>query len=101
MLKLSWKLEECKPLVMGDTLFSGSYDSTLRAYDINTLKPLKVLEGHTGPVRTLAVLNGCLFSGSYDKTVRVWDTITLEPITAGPCRLTPGRPQVDPSLTPD
>ena len=44
--------------------------------NINTLKPLKVLEGHTGPVHTLTVLGAHLFSGSYDYTVRVWHTET-------------------------
>ena len=42
-----------------------------------TLECLATLEGHTGPVRTLAVAGGRVFSGSYDKTVRAWDADTL------------------------
>ena len=51
-------------------LFSGSYDGTVRVWDIETLACLRTLAGHTGPVRTLVYSAGHMFSGSYDKTVR-------------------------------
>ena len=50
-------------------LFSGSYDGTVRVWDIETLACLRTLAGHTGPVRTLVYSAGHMFSGSYDKTV--------------------------------
>ena len=52
-----------------DNLFSGSYDGTVKVWDIQTLECLKTLAGHTGPVRTLVLSAGNIFSGSYDKTV--------------------------------
>jgi WD40 repeat protein len=53
-----------------DRLFSGSYDGTVKVWDVVTLECLKTLAGHTGPVRTLVSSGGHMFSGSYDKTVR-------------------------------
>lgn len=50
-------------------LFSGSYDGTVKVWDVETLECLKTLAGHTGPVRTLVSSGGHMFSGSYDKTV--------------------------------
>ena len=52
-------------------LFSGSYDGTVKVWDVVTLECLKTLAGHTGPVRTLVSSGGHMFSGSYDKTVRL------------------------------
>jgi F-box/WD-40 domain protein 7 len=51
-------------------LFSASYDGTVRVWDVATLSALAALPGHSGPVRTLASVDGLVFSGSYDKTVR-------------------------------
>lgn len=56
--------------VANGRLFSGSYDGTVRVWDVETLTCLKTLAGHTGPVRTLVCSAGHMFSGSYDKTVR-------------------------------
>ena len=51
-------------------LFSASYDGTVRVWDVASLEPVATLPGHSGPVRTLASVDGLVFSGSYDKTVR-------------------------------
>ena len=51
-------------------LFSASYDGTVRVWDVATLAAVATLPGHSGPVRTLASVDGLVFSGSYDKTVR-------------------------------
>jgi F-box/WD-40 domain protein 7 len=67
---------------MRDRLFTGSYDHTIRAFDVVTLEPLAVLTGHGGPVRTLVVALDRVFSGSYDKTIRVWDAVKLKEIKA-------------------
>lgn len=56
--------------VANNRLFSGSYDGTVKVWDVDTLACLKTLAGHTGPVRTLVYSGGHMFSGSYDKTVR-------------------------------
>ena len=73
-----------RALAMADNkLFSGSYDGTVKVWDVETLECLKTLAGHTGPVRTLVYSGGHMFSGSYDKTVYhscasstcVWTTV--------------------------
>ena len=57
--------------VANDRLFSGSYDGTVKVWDVKTMECLQTLAGHTGPVRTLVYSGGHMFSGSYDKTVRL------------------------------
>jgi F-box/WD-40 domain protein 7 len=56
--------------VANERLFSGSYDGTVKVWDVAALECLQTLAGHTGPVRTLVYSGGHMFSGSYDKTVR-------------------------------
>ena len=58
--------------VAGGRLFSGSYDGTVRVWDVTSLHCLEVLKGHVGPVRTLVHCSNMMFSGSYDKTVSNW-----------------------------
>ena len=60
-----------------DHLFSGSYDFTIRVWDLRTLTRVKTLQGHTDAVRSLAIANGRLFSGSYDGMVKVWSIESL------------------------
>lgn len=58
--------------VVGDRLYSGSYDGTVRAWSTATLQLERTLRCHSGPVRTLTAAGGYLFSGSYDHTVCAW-----------------------------
>ncbi|TFY74686.1 hypothetical protein EWM64_g9326, partial [Hericium alpestre] len=64
----------------GRTLVSGSYDSTVRVWDIVTGKCKWVLVGHTQKVYSVVLDStrhqAC--SGSMDGTVRVWDLQTGE-----------------------
>ena len=53
-------------------LFSGSFDSTMRVWDVATHAHVTTLQGHTRSVMALAVGGGKLFSGSDDDDVRVW-----------------------------
>jgi hypothetical protein len=56
---------------LGDTIYSGSYDSTVRVW--NEEKEIQRLEGHTDMVYALAVgPDGTAYTGSYDTTIRVW-----------------------------
>jgi WD domain, G-beta repeat/APAF-1 helical domain len=58
-------------------LASGSYDNTIRLWDLKTGQEAGRLEGHGGGVYALAVLpDGRLASGSYDNTIRLWDAKT-------------------------
>ena len=65
-------------------LATGSLDQSIRLWDISAdgtespmkTRPIKVLPGHHGAVRTLDWCdNRYLFSGGQDGTVRVWDTV--------------------------
>ena len=62
----------------GQTLASGSYDRTVRLWDVNTGTQLKIITGHTGYVSSVAFSSDgqTLASGSYDRTVRLWDVNT-------------------------
>ncbi|RXW20451.1 hypothetical protein EST38_g5407 [Candolleomyces aberdarensis] len=70
--------------VRGRTLVSGSYDSTVRLWDVITGELKRVLKGHTQKVYSVALDLGRnqAYSGSMDGTARVWDLRT------GDCRHT-------------
>ncbi|ETO36704.1 WD-40 repeat protein [Reticulomyxa filosa] len=61
----------------GYTICSGSYDKTIRIWDIETAKQLNVFKGHTDFVRSVKYgsneLLNTVLSGSSDKSVRLWD----------------------------
>jgi WD40 repeat protein len=61
-----------------DSLTSGSYDKTIRRWDINDkgikIKEFNRLNGHIGGISSLVrLLDGSLASGSLDKTIKIWD----------------------------
>ncbi len=59
----------------GQRALSGSYDNTVRIWDVDSGCCLRVLEGHSNSVYGVAwSADGRLvLSGSADKTVRIWD----------------------------
>ena len=62
----------------GDTLVSGSYDSTVRVWRISTGELVHVLRGHTQKVYSVVLdhkRNRCI-SGSMDSLVKIWDLAT-------------------------
>jgi len=62
----------------GDTLVSGSYDSTVRVWRISTGELLHVLRGHSQKVYSVVLdhkRNRCI-SGSMDSLVKIWDLAT-------------------------
>ncbi|KAL2759298.1 hypothetical protein ACRALDRAFT_1047299 [Sodiomyces alcalophilus JCM 7366] len=62
----------------GDTLVSGSYDSTVRVWRISTGESLHVLRGHSQKVYSVVLdheRNRCI-SGSMDSLVKIWDLDT-------------------------
>ena len=62
----------------GDTLVSGSYDSTVRVWRISTGESLHVLHGHSQKVYSVVLdhkRNRCI-SGSMDSLVKIWDLDT-------------------------
>ena len=61
-------------VVDGRRAVSGSYDQTLRVWDLETGETLRTLQGHSGGVTAVAPVAGLqAVSGSYDRTLRVWD----------------------------
>lgn len=65
--------------VVGERLFSGSYDGSVRAWSATSLLPLGCMRQHKGPVRTLVHSGRCIFSGSYDHTICAWHTDVRAP----------------------
>lgn len=63
-----------------EVVVSGSFDETVRIWDVSTGKELQLLEGHTGWVNSVALgrVEGrdVVVSASNDRTVRIWDAST-------------------------
>ncbi len=69
----------------GRYLLSGSVDSTIRLWDVETGQQVKQLDGHLEEVRSVAFSTDgrWVLSGGQDHTVRLWDLETEEEL----CRL--------------
>lgn len=65
------------PTPTSKVLVSGSYDTTVRFWDLNTFRCMRKCDGHNDAVRVLAAYNGRVFSGSYDGTIGVSYTAAL------------------------
>ena len=64
---------------------SGSRDSTLRVWDVQRGKCLRILAGHHESVRCLDVCGDRVVSGSYDSTCRVSTPNNLRGICSSLC----------------
>ncbi|CAG8535906.1 9808_t:CDS:2, partial [Racocetra fulgida] len=62
-------------------LITGSYDNTVRVWDLETGEVISTLTGHTRCVRTLQFDRAKLITGSMDHTLRVWNYHTDKCIT--------------------
>ncbi len=73
--------ESARPKILNRTsylLASGSYDRTVRLWDVNAGECLKILEEHTHRVWSVAFSpdGRTLASSSSDRTIKLWDIIT-------------------------
>ena len=64
---------------------TGSYDTTIKIWDIETGEVLRTLRGHTSAVRTLQFDDSKLISGSFDKTIKIWNWHTGECLSTLQC----------------
>lgn len=62
-------------------LATGSYDSTIKIWDIGTGEEIRTLHGHTSGIRALQFDHMKLISGSLDRTLKVWNWRTGECIS--------------------
>ena len=62
----------------GKRIVSGSWDHTLKVYDLSTRQVIFTFSGHTGGVCSVAFSpdGRYVVSGSADQTVKLWDTTT-------------------------
>lgn len=60
------------------TLATGSYDATIKIWNMESGKELRTLRGHTSGIRCLQFDDKKLISGSLDRTLRIWNWRTGE-----------------------
>ncbi|POS84569.1 hypothetical protein EPUL_004075 [Erysiphe pulchra] len=63
-------------------LATGSYDLTIKIWNVDTGKCIRTLKGHTAGIRALQFDNQKLISGSLDQTIRIWNWRTGECVNA-------------------
>ncbi|KAH7392453.1 sulfur metabolite repression control protein-like protein SconB [Phaeosphaeria sp. MPI-PUGE-AT-0046c] len=65
-------------------LITGSYDATVKIWDIKTGELIRTLTGHTQGIRCLQFDDSKLITGSLDRTIKVWNWRTGELIRTLP-----------------
>ncbi len=77
------KKTHTNPLIKKKVIISGSWDNTIKYWDVNTGDCLRTLKGHTSPIKSIQVgSDNFLISLSEDDTLKVWN------IKTGDCRQT-------------
>lgn len=62
-------------------LMTGSYDTTIKVWDIESCQEIRTLTGHTSGIRCLQFDDTKLISGSIDRSLKVWNWRTGECIS--------------------
>ncbi|KAG6008611.1 hypothetical protein E4U21_004251 [Claviceps maximensis] len=66
-------------------LATGSYDTTIKIWNVETGEVIRTLRGHTSTVRTLQFDDSKLISGSFDNTIKIWNWQTGECLSTLQC----------------
>jgi WD40 repeat protein len=64
---------------INNIIISGSYDNSVKIWDIKSGQCINTLNGHTGSVRSVFAINNFIISGSWDMSIKIWD------ISSGEC----------------
>ncbi|AFY30576.1 protein kinase [Calothrix sp. PCC 7507] len=66
----------------GNTLASGSYDKTIKLWNLATGEQIRTLKGHSDTICSVVFSPNriTLVSGSYDETIKLWNLATGEQI---------------------
>jgi WD40 repeat protein len=68
-----------------NVIVSGSFDRTIRVFDLASGAQEAVLDGHAGPITSVAIGchdgNNVIISGGFDRTIRVFDLVSGTPVT--------------------
>jgi F-box and WD-40 domain protein MET30 len=67
------QFSECLSHPSFPILITGSYDRTVRVWNMDTGQEVLVMRGHTRAVRALQFDEAKLITGSMDHTIKVWD----------------------------
>lgn len=59
--------------IFDNILATGSYDATIKIWNLDTGEEIRTLRGHTMGIRCLQMDETKLISGSIDHTLKVWD----------------------------
>ena len=59
-------------------LMTGSYDATVKIWDLSTGREIRTISGHTQGIRCLQFDDSKLITGSLDSTIKVWNWRTGE-----------------------
>ena len=64
-----------------NVLATGSYDATIKIWDLESCEEIRTLQGHDSGIRCLQFDDTKLISGSLDRTIKVWNWHTGECIS--------------------
>ena len=62
----------------GQSLISGSHDSTIKVWDLTEFSCMQTLKGHRDAVVALLTHGSIVYSGSEDNSIKVWDLNALD-----------------------
>lgn len=68
--------------ILDNILATGSYDATIKIWDLDTGEEIRTLRGHQMGIRCLQFDETKLISGSLDKTLKIWNWRTGECISS-------------------